>query len=169
MDYIGKHEQMSVYDGILAEVLSDKESRMKKFMRTHEIRNDGKPVRKDKRKSYRKELTYSCDPWIGYEVVKHKRERDAVESRIADWEIEQESHAKTMAEIASHKRSIKFFEEFKEPIEYWFWNDDISKWTYEDGNLCYGARNLFDERLTYLNRIDYYTEKIRALTEAENY
>lgn len=98
-DYIGKHEQnVSVFDAIHAEILGEKISRREKFMRNHYIRNDGKPVKKDKRKSYRKELCYSCDPWIGFEVVKHRREQIKLESRIADFDAELAEHESRMAE-----------------------------------------------------------------------
>ena len=98
-DYIGKHEQnVSVFDAIHAEIMGEKISRREKFMRTHMVRNDGKPVRKDKRKSYRKELTYSCDPWIGFEVVKHRRENLKAESRMADFRAELAEHESRMAE-----------------------------------------------------------------------
>ena len=96
-DYIGKHEQnVSVFDAIHAEILGEKISRREKFMRTHMVRNDGKSVRKDKRKSYRKELCYSCDPWIGFEVVKHRREQEKIASRIADFHAELEEHESMM-------------------------------------------------------------------------
>lgn len=98
-DYIGKHEQnVSVFDAIHAEIMGEKISRREKFMRTHMVRNDGKPVRKDKRKSYRKELCYTCDPWIGYGVVKHRREQIKLESRIADFDAELAEHESRIAE-----------------------------------------------------------------------
>lgn len=98
-DYIGKHEQnVSVFDAIHAEILGEKVSRREKFMRNHYIRNDGKPIRKDKRKSYRKELCYTCDPWIGWGVVKHRREQIKLESRMADFDAELAEHESRMAE-----------------------------------------------------------------------
>lgn len=96
-DYIGKHEQnVSVFDAIHAEILGEKVSRREKFMRNHYIRNDGKPIRKDKRKSYRKELCYTCDPWIGWGVVKHRREQIKLESRMADFDAELAEHEEQM-------------------------------------------------------------------------
>lgn len=90
--------QASLFDAIHAEILGEKISRREKFLRTHMVRNDGKPVRKDKRKSYRKELTYSCDPWIGWGVVKHRREQIKLESRMADFDAELAEHESRMAE-----------------------------------------------------------------------
>ena len=88
--------QTSVYDAMMAEIHGEKELRREKFMRNHYIRNDGKPIRKDKRKSYRKELCYTCDPWIGWGVVKHRREQIKLESRMADFDAELAEHEEQM-------------------------------------------------------------------------
>ena len=97
-DYIGKHEPQEVYDGILAELLTDKEIRVLKYMRTHEVRNDGHPVLKDKRKSYRKEKCYQCDPWNGWDTYKNHKERIAIKTRMADFRAELRMHEDAIAE-----------------------------------------------------------------------
>lgn len=51
--YVGKHEDAkSLFDAIHAEMLGEKELRAEKFMRTHEVRQTGQAVLKDKRKPH---------------------------------------------------------------------------------------------------------------------
>ena len=54
-NYVGKHmpkeEAESVYDEIYAELFG-RENRMRKFERTHYVRNDGKSIMKGKNRSY---------------------------------------------------------------------------------------------------------------------
>lgn len=95
-EMVGKHERgaETVFDAMMAEILSDKLARTQKFLRTHDRR--GKV--KDKRKAYRKELCYSCDPWHGSEPVKHYRHREQVKSLYADFNAELSAHEDAMAE-----------------------------------------------------------------------
>ena len=52
------------------------------------MRNNGKPVRKEKRKSYRKELCYSCDPWRGFDTVRNFRHAEKIRTDAEDYKIE---------------------------------------------------------------------------------
>ena len=81
-------KQASLYDAMIAEIENEKNNRMRKYLRKHEIRNDGKPVRKEKRKSYEKEKCYSCDPWHGLDTVRKYREIEAEKADARDYEIE---------------------------------------------------------------------------------
>lgn len=85
--YIGKHAELSVYDAMLAEIMGEKDARLRKYLRKHEVRH-GKPVRKEKRKAYRKEKCYSCDPWHGCDTVRKFREIEAEKADARDYEIE---------------------------------------------------------------------------------
>lgn len=82
--------EIAVYDGMMAEFSADKLNRARKFERTHELRNDGHPVRKDKRKAYRKERACSCDPWHGWGTVAAFRRAEAERTDAEDrkiWDI----------------------------------------------------------------------------------
>ena len=87
-------QELSVYDGILAEIMGEKDARLQKYLRTHEVRNDGKPVRKEKRKSYRKERYYgSNDFYIGFQTIAEFRRKEAQKADAMDYKIEQENIA----------------------------------------------------------------------------
>lgn len=85
--------EISVYDAMMQEIATDKEIRIRKFLRKHEVRSDGHPVKKDKRKSYQKEKCYSCDPWNGLDVVKNVRIAEKIRTDAEDWNIELENIA----------------------------------------------------------------------------
>ena len=51
--------QASVYDAMMAEIADEHDDRLRKFERTHYVRNDGKPIKKDKRKAnYSRRVLY---------------------------------------------------------------------------------------------------------------
>ena len=81
------------YDSTVAELYAEKNHRMRKYMRKHELRNDGRPVRKEKRKAYTKRLCFSCDPWHGWDTVRKYRQQEAEKADARDWRIEQEAIA----------------------------------------------------------------------------
>lgn len=81
-------KQASLYDAMMAEFMGEKDARLRKFQRTHYVRNDGKPMRKDKRKMYAKEKCYSCDPWHGWDTVRKFREIEAEKADARDYAIE---------------------------------------------------------------------------------
>lgn len=83
--------EIAVYDGIMAEFSAEKLNRARKFERTHAVRNDGKAIRKDARKAYRKEKAYSCDPWRGWDTVAEFRRAEAMRTDALDREIWEES------------------------------------------------------------------------------
>lgn len=81
-------KQASLYDAMMAEIMGEKDARLRKFMRKHEVRH-GNPVRKEKRKAYVKEkCCYSCDPWHGWDTVRKFREIEAEKADARDYEIE---------------------------------------------------------------------------------
>ena len=83
--------ELSVYDGMLAEIMGEKERRLRKYLRTHELRNNGQYVRKDKRKAYEKEKCYQCSPWNGWDIVRNVRIAEKIRTDAEDWKIEQEN------------------------------------------------------------------------------
>ena len=106
--------QASVYDAMMAEIYGEKERRTRKYLRTHNLRNDGKPQKKDKRKSYRKELYDSCDPWIGYEHIRNFRKAEKIRTDAEDYALEHEEAEKARAEaerIAKEDAEIRYWEE----------------------------------------------------------
>ena len=99
--------EISVFDAMMAEIMGDKEIRLRKFLRKHEIRH-GKPVRKEKRKAYRKELCYSCDPWRGFDTVRNFRHAEKIRTDAEDWKLEQDA----IAEEEEWERFNRELEEF---------------------------------------------------------
>lgn len=99
--------EISVYDAMMAEIMAEKSARLRKYLRKHEVRNDGHPVRKEKRKFYEKELCYSCDPWKGYDHINKFRNAEKIRTDAEDWELEQDS-------IAEDKRNAELEEEYRE-------------------------------------------------------
>lgn len=83
--------EISVFDAMMAEIMGEKDARLRKYMRKHEVRNDGHPVRKEKRKAYEKEKCYQCDPWNGWDIVKHVRIAEKIRTDAEDWELEAEA------------------------------------------------------------------------------
>lgn len=84
--------ELSVYDGMVAEIMGEKDARLRKYLRKHEIRiGDGHPVRKEKRKAYRKEKCYQCSPWNGWDIVRNVRIAEKIRTDAEDWETEQEN------------------------------------------------------------------------------
>lgn len=81
-------KQASLYDAMMAEIMDEKDARLRKYLRKHELRNNGHPVRKEKRKAYVKEKCYSCDPWHGWNTVRKFREIEAEKADARDYEIE---------------------------------------------------------------------------------
>lgn len=107
--YIGKHaENVSVYDAMMAEIMGEKDARLRKYMRKHEIRNDGKPVRKEKRKSYEKEKCYQCSHWNGWDIVRNVRIAEKIRTDAEDWKLEQDA----IAEEEEWERFNRELEEF---------------------------------------------------------
>jgi len=80
--------EIRLYDGIIAEFMSEKLDRARKFSRTHYVRNDGKFVRKDTRKSYRKQKHDSCDAYCGYTLIAEIRRAEKIRTDEIDAEIE---------------------------------------------------------------------------------
>lgn len=80
--------EIALFDAMMVEISTEKEKRMRKFMRTHEVRNDGKSIRKDKRKAYRKERTYRADCWRGWETVSHYRNAEKIRTDSKDFNTE---------------------------------------------------------------------------------
>lgn len=86
--------ELSVYDGILAEIMGEKDARLRKYLRKHEIRNDGHHVRKEKRKAYRKErYCGSNDFYCGFRTIAEIRRKEAQKADARDYKIEQENIA----------------------------------------------------------------------------
>ena len=79
--------EIAVFDTMMAEIIGEKDARLQKFLRKHEVRH-GKPIRKEKRKAYIKEKCYSCDPWHGLDTVRKFREIEAEKADARDYEIE---------------------------------------------------------------------------------
>lgn len=91
--YIGKHsENISVYDAMMAEIMGEKERRLRKYLRKHEIRH-GDPVRKEKRKAYIKEKCFTYDPWRGWGTVAEFRRAEKIRTDAEDWKLESEEIA----------------------------------------------------------------------------
>lgn len=111
-------KQASLYDCMMAEIMAEREERMRKFMRKHEIRNDGKPVRKEKRKSYRKELCYSSDPWHGWDTIAEFRMAEKIRTDAEDWKIES-------VEIAEAEEWERFNRELDEFNRQWRMAEEI--------------------------------------------
>lgn len=106
--YIGKHgDNVSVYDAMMAEIMDEKDARLRKYLRKHELRNDNHPVRKEKRKAYVKEKCYSCDPWHGWDTVRKFREIEAEKADARDYEIE-------LRNIADDAEQMKIEAEYAE-------------------------------------------------------
>lgn len=82
--------QASLYDAMMAEIMDEKDARLRKYLRKHEIRN-GNPVRKEKRKAYIKEKCYTCDPWNGWDIVRNVRIKEKIRTDAEDWELEAEA------------------------------------------------------------------------------
>ena len=104
--------EISVFDAMMAEIMGEKDARLRKFMRKHEIRNDGKPMRKEKRKAYVKEKCYSCDPWHGFDTVRNFRHAEKIRTDAEDWVIES-------AEIAEAEEWERFNRELEEFDRKW--------------------------------------------------
>lgn len=117
------------YDETIAEIRREKEARMRKYMRKHEVRNDGKPVRKEKRKSYEKEMCNRFDPWAfcGCVTIKKYRELSAEKYDALDYEIEKENVAEFLmweginAEIEAMRKFDKETEELRKLGEWLKW------------------------------------------------
>ena len=113
-------KQASLYDAMMAEIMGEKERRLRKYLRKHEIRNDGKPVRKEKRKAYRKEKCYQCSPWNGWDIVKNVRIAEKIRTDAEDWKIES-------AEIAEDAEWERFNRELDEFNRKWHENVEAEK------------------------------------------
>ncbi len=121
--------EIDLYDGIIAEM--GKGARFRKYLRTHELRNDGHPVRKDKRKAYVKEKCYSCDPWIGFETVRNVRIAEKIRTDAEDWEMEEYEIAlseelrkwgeRIMAEIEEERKEKERKDEHMRLVEWLKW------------------------------------------------
>ena len=84
-------KQVWQYEEDMAEIRREKERRMRKYMMKHTIRNDGKSVRKEKGKFYKKEKHCgSFDPYIGLMTVKKYRQIIAEKYDDRDYALEQE-------------------------------------------------------------------------------
>lgn len=81
--------EIAAYDGIIAEFMSEKIDRARKFAQTHYVRNDGKFVRKDTRKLYRKQKHDSCDAYCGYTLIAEIRRAEKIRTDAIDAEIEE--------------------------------------------------------------------------------
>jgi len=81
------------YDETIAEIRREKEARMRKYLRKHEVRNDGHTVKKEKRKDYDKRKHYNCDFYRGLMTVRKYRELEAEKADALDYALEQESIA----------------------------------------------------------------------------
>ncbi len=121
--------EIDLYDGIIAEMSMG--ARFRKYLRTHELRNDGHPVRKDKRKAYVKEKCYSCDPWIGFETVRNVRIAEKIRTDAEDWEMEEYEIAlseelrkwgeRIMAEIEEERKEKERKDEHMRLVEWLKW------------------------------------------------
>lgn len=105
-------KQVSLYDAMMAEFMGEKDARLRKYLRKHELRNDGRPVRKEKRKSYTKRMCDSLDPWHGWDTVRKFREIEAEKSDARDWKLES-------AEIAEEEEWERFNRELEEFDRKW--------------------------------------------------
>ena len=105
-------KQASLYDAMMAEFMGEKDARLRKYLRNHEIRSDGHPVRKEKRKSYTKRMCDSLDPWHGWDTVRKFREIEAEKSDARDWKLES-------AEIAEEEEWERFNRELEEFDRKW--------------------------------------------------
>lgn len=103
--------EISVFDAMMAEIAMDKEIRLRKFLRKHEVRH-GNPVRKEKRKAYVKEKCYSCDPWHGFDTIAEFRRAEKIRTDAEDWKIES-------AEIAEEEEWERFNRELEEFDRKW--------------------------------------------------
>lgn len=119
-------KQVWQYEEDMAEIRREKERRMRKYMMKHRVRNDGKPVRKEKRKSYEKEMCNRFDPWAfcGCVTIKKYRELSAEKYDALDYEIEKENVAEFLmweginAEIEAMRKFDKETEELQK-LEVW--------------------------------------------------
>jgi len=121
--------EIDLYDGIIAEM--GKCARFRKYLRTHELRNDGHPVRKDKRKAYVKEKCYQCSPWNGWDIVRNVRIAEKIRTDAEDWEMEEYEIAlseelrkwgeRIMAEIEEERKEKERKEEHMRLIEWLKW------------------------------------------------
>ena len=102
--------EIRLYDETITEFMSEKLDRARKFARTHSVRNDGKCVRKDAGKSYRKEKHFhGWDAYTfgGYETVYAMRRAEKIRTDAIDAEIEEinaeidRENAEMDAEIAA--------------------------------------------------------------------
>lgn len=103
--------EISVFDAMMAEIMGEKDARLRKFLRKHEVRH-GNPVRKEKRKAYVKEKCYSCDPWHGWDTVRKFRHAEKIRTDAEDWAIES-------AEIAEAEEWERFNRELEEFDRKW--------------------------------------------------
>ena len=114
--------EISVFDLMMAEIMDEKEARLRKFERTHYVRN-GKPMRKEKRKSYEKRKLYNCDFYRGFDTVRKYKQTIAEKSNAHDWELEQDN-------IADAEEQTKIAEEYAiyygvQQKRYW---DNMTEW-----------------------------------------
>ena len=114
-NYIGKHQQGadSLFDAMVADMFRDKEIRTEKFMRTHYVRNDGKPQKKDKRKAnFSRKVSYfdrdldDRRPNYGKAmegtIRRYRADMDTMIA-IADYEAEQNPHEHYVGETTLQK------------------------------------------------------------------
>jgi len=105
--------QASLYDAMMAEIMGEKDARLRKYLRKHEIRSDGHPVRKEKRKAYMKEKCYQCSPWNGWDIVRNVRIAEKIRTDAEDWKLEQDAIAedaeweKFNAELLEYDRQLR--------------------------------------------------------------
>lgn len=95
LDSYGKRTMYQI-DRFYAEFYAEKERREQKYLRKHEIRNDGHPVKKEKRKDYEKRKHYNCDFYRGLMTVRKYRELEAEKADARDYAIEEEMIAEFM-------------------------------------------------------------------------
>lgn len=81
------------YDADMVEMMAEKSNRTQKYLRTHYVRSDGNPVRKDKRKAYFKEKCRTYDPWHGWGTVRKYRQDEAEKADARDYLLEAEAIA----------------------------------------------------------------------------
>lgn len=192
--YIGKHgENVSVYDAMMAEIMDDRNAEKARVRnRRHADRKHPEnKAERNKEKQNRMHRLYGLAyedtkygktvyfwdkkegqkkfPEYEAEIFRNLKERSAEQIARADWDTEKENHAEQMRKIRRMDDMVEGIDEFLESVDEWFMDSDIADWTYEDGELCYGAEDRIEERRLYKDEIGGYMSESRRMYADEEY
>lgn len=173
-------KQASLYDAMMAEIMGEHDGSKakvrnrrradRKYKMTPKMRKEQEEMRKDRMFGYY--FNKNC-PKVMFcpdsEPIKNRKYAECDRIARADWDTEKENHVEQMRKIHRLDDMADGIDEFLESVDEWFMDSDIADWTYEDGELCYGAEDRIEERRLYKDEINGYMSESSRMYADEGY